>query len=70
MLQLAREPHGPLDGCAAVDADRAVVLAARDPERDDAPPVDLGDLGRGGGVGPRVERRGPHEGGANTNVAL
>ena len=69
-LELAGEPHRPFDGRAAVDPDRAVVLAARDAERDDAPPADLGDLGRRGGVGPRVEGRGRHEGGANTNVAL
>ncbi len=53
-LQFARQTHGALDGRAAVDADCSVMLSARDPKRDNAAPVDLRDLGRRGGVGPRV----------------
>jgi hypothetical protein len=69
-VQLAGEAHRPLDRRAAVDPYRAVVLPPGHSERDHAAPADLGDLGGGGGVGPRVEGRRPHEAGANTNVAL
>ena len=58
--QLAGELHRPLDGRAARDADRAVVLAARDAEPHDLPAVDLADLGR------RRRRRRARRGSAST----